>query len=147
MLTLVAVALIAALVLSVAVGLAVAAIRGIDTSAWWSADGFGHLASGYLNALVAAAFFGVAGTVLGLVLRSTALTLAVGVAWTFPIEHIVQDSWGASTRVFPGLVFDAIGRGGVAEAGYGTALLVGTAYAIGATMLGAVALSRRDVTA
>ncbi len=147
MLALVAVALIAALVLSVAVGLAVAALRGIDTSAWWSTDGFGHLASGYLNALVAAAFFGVAGTVLGLVLRSTALTLAVGVAWTFPIEHIIQESWGGSNRVLPGLVFDAIGQGGVAEAGYGTALLVGAGYAVGAAVLGAVTLSRRDVTA
>jgi hypothetical protein len=144
---LVAVALGAALVLSVAVGLAVASIRGIDTSAWWSADGCQQLASGYLNALVAAAFFGVAGTVLGLVLRSTALTLAVGVAWTFPIEHIIQESWGASNRVLPGLVFNAIGQGGVSDAGYGTALLVGTAYAVGAALLGAIALSRRDVTA
>ncbi|CAJ59337.1 MULTISPECIES: ABC transporter permease [Frankia] len=147
MLALTAAALIGAVVLSVGVGYVTATLRGIDTSAWWSGDGVRHLASGYLNALVAAAFFGVAGTVLGLVLRSTALTLAVGVAWTFPIEHIIQESWGASNRVLPGLVFDAIGQGGVSDAGYGTALLVGTAYAMGAALLGAITLARRDVTA
>jgi hypothetical protein len=147
MLAMVAAALVAALVLSVGVALAVAGIRGIDTSDWWSADGAGALASGYLNVLLAATFFGVVGTVLGLVLRSTALTLAVGVAWTFPIEHIVQNSWHGATHVFPGLVFDAVGQGGVIDASYGTALVVGVAYAVGAAALGAIALARRDITA
>src|SRR6185369_6872150 len=64
-LTLVALALVAALVLSVAVAVAVAGIRGIDTSAWWGTEGVRTLASGYLNALLAAAFFAVLGTVLG----------------------------------------------------------------------------------
>ncbi|WP_462189134.1 MULTISPECIES: ABC transporter [unclassified Frankia] len=147
MLVLVAVALVAALVVSIVVGLAVAGIRDIDTSAWWSADALGEAASSYLNALVAAVFFGLAGTVLGLVLRSTALTLAVGIAWTFPIEHIVQESWSGAGRVFPGLVFDAIGQGGTADAGYGSALLIGGLYAAGAAVIGAVSLARRDVTA
>lgn len=147
MLSLVAAALLAALVVSVFVGLAVAQIRGIDTSAWWSLDAAGHAASSYLNALVAAAFFGLVGTVLGLVLRSTPLTLAVGIAWTFPLEHILQDSWSGSNGVLPGLVFDAISQGGVTDASYGAALLVGAAYTLGATVIGAASLARRDVTA
>ncbi|MCK9896649.1 ABC transporter [Frankia sp. AgB32] len=147
MLTLVAVALAAALALSVGVAYAVARIRGIDTGAWWSADGAAALGSGYGNVLLASTFFGVAGTVLGLVLRSTALTLAVGVAWLFPLEHIVQGSWRGATHVFPGLVFDAVGQGGIADASYGTALTVSLAYALGAAALGAVTLTRRDVTA
>lgn len=145
-LTLVALALLAALVLSVAVAVAVAGVRGIDTSAWWSADGARALASGYLNVLLAATFFAVAGTVLGLVLRSTALALSIGVAWMFPIEHIIQNSWSGASRVFPGLAFDAVSQGGVADASYVTALLVGAAYAVGAAALGTITLTRRDVT-
>ncbi len=147
MLALVVVALAVALGLSVGVAAVVARIRGIDTSAWWSADGAAALGSGYGNVLLASAFFGVVGTVLGLVVRSTALTLAVGVAWTFPLEHIIQGSWRGATHVFPGLVFDAVGQGGLVDAGYGTALAVGSAYALGAALLGAVALTRRDITA
>jgi hypothetical protein len=145
-LTLVALALVAALVLSVAVAVAVAGIRGIDTSAWWGTEGVRTLASGYLNALLAAAFFAVLGTVLGLVVRSTALTLAIGVAWTFPIEHIVQASWSGATRVFPGLVFDTISQGGVVDASYGPALLLGIGYVLVAAAVGTVLLTRRDVT-
>ncbi|MCM3886236.1 ABC transporter [Frankia sp. R82] len=145
-LALVTAALIAALVLSVAAAVAVAGVRGIDTSAWWSADGARALATSYRNALLAATCFSVVGTALGVVLRSTAVTLAVGVAWMFPLEHIIANSWTGATRVFPGLVFDAVGQGGLVDASYGSALAVGGAYAAGAVAVAGLALARRDVT-
>ncbi|WP_163548324.1 ABC transporter [Candidatus Frankia nodulisporulans] len=145
-LALVAVALVAALVLSVAAAVVTAGIRGIDTSAWWSVDGVRALATSYRNALLASAFFSVVGTALGVALRSTAVTLAAGVAWMFPLEHIIEASWNGAGRVFPGLVFDAVGQGGVADVSYGDALLVGTAYALGAAALAALTLTRRDIT-
>lgn len=147
LLTLVAVALVAALALSVTAATIVAGIRGIDTSAWWSSDGASALASGYGNVLLSSALFAIAGTVLGLVLRSTALALAVGVAWMFPLEHIVQGTWRDASHVLPGLVFDAVAQGGVPNASYQTALTIGLVYATVVAALGAIVLTRRDVTA
>ncbi|CAO5156810.1 ABC transporter [Frankia sp. AiPs1] len=144
-LLLIAASLIAALVLSVAAAALVARIRGLDTSAWWSAAGTRALASGYLNALLSAAGFGVVGTALGVALRSTPLTLAVGVAWMFPLEHIIGDSWSGAARIFPGLVFDAVSQGGVPDARYAPALLAGIAYTLAAAAVAALALARRDV--
>ncbi|OAA25633.1 ABC-2 family transporter protein [Frankia sp. EI5c] len=143
----VAVALLAALGLSVAGAAVLAPLRDVDTSAWWTFGALGEAAAAYLNALLAAAFFAVAGTALGVALRSTTAALLVGIAWMFPIEHIIQDSWGTATSVLPGLVFDAVGRGGVPAAAYTPALLTALGYALLAAALTAVSLHRRDVTA
>ncbi|WP_322752755.1 ABC transporter [Frankia sp. Cas3] len=142
-----AAALLVALMLSVATALLMSQIRGIDTSQWWTGAALREAADNYLNALVGTVFFALVGTTLGILLRSTTLALAIGIAWMFPVEHIVQNAWSGATGVFPGLVFDAVGRGGVVDASYGSALAVGTGYALIAAVLGAVSLARRDVTA
>ncbi|EFC83678.1 hypothetical protein [Parafrankia sp. EUN1f] len=147
MLWTVAIALFLALVLSLVASTVLAAVRDIDTGEWWTATALGEVATAYLNALLAAAFFAIAGTALGIALRSTTAALVVGIAWTFPLEHIVQDSWGTATSVLPGLVFDAVGRGGVPDASYTPALLAGLGYAVAALVFASVSLRRRDVTA
>ncbi len=115
--------------------------------AWWTSAALGEVAGAYANALLAAVFFALVGTMLGILLRSTSAALLIGIAWMFPIEHIVQESWSGATRVLPGLVFDAVGRGGLPDASYGPALLTAVAYALVAAAIGAVSLRRRDVTA
>lgn len=147
MLSAVAVSLVAALGLSVAAATVMAAVRDVDTSAWWTSAALGEVAGAYANALLAAVFFALVGTMLGILLRSTSAALLIGIAWMFPIEHIVQESWSGATRVLPGLVFDAVGRGGLPDASYGPALLTAVAYALVAATIGAVSLRRRDVTA
>ncbi|MEX5632960.1 ABC transporter [Parafrankia sp. FMc2] len=147
LLSAVAVALLAALGLSVAAAAVLAAVRGVETEAWWTSSALGDAAGAYLNALLAAVFFAVIGTALGIALRSTTAALLVGIAWMFPVEHIVQESWGTATSVLPGLVFDAVGRGGLPDASYTPALLTALGYTLVAGAFGAVSLSRRDVTA
>jgi ABC-2 type transport system permease protein len=146
-LTLVAVALVGAFVLSAATAVVMAGLRGVDTGQWWTLDAVQKAASGYLNVLVAAFFFMIAGTALGILTRSTTVALMIGVAWTVPLEHIVQGSWLDATRVLPGLVFDTIGAGGRPDASFGPALLVGIGYAAVFALAGATSLARRDVTA
>lgn len=147
MLSGVAIALLAAMALSIGMATVMAAIRDVDTSAWWTAAAAGEAASSYLNALLAATFFAIAGTALGIVLRSTTLALIAGIAWTFPLEHIIQDAWSPATGILPGLVFDAVGQGGLPDASYGSTLTLGAGYAVLAAVVGALSLTRRDVTA
>jgi ABC-type transport system involved in multi-copper enzyme maturation permease subunit len=136
-----------ALVASVATAVVMAQIRGVDTSQWFTLDALGHLGRDSVNALLGVMFFGLAGVVLAILVRSTAIAVALGVAWTFPLEHIVQGAWPAATHVFPGLAFDAVTRGGVPDAAYGTALAVAAGYALAALAIGFASFSRRDVTA
>lgn len=147
LLTVVTAAVLVALATSVATALIAAQIRGVDTSAWFTADALTTGAGNFLNALLAATFYASAGVALGVLVRSTAVALAVGVAWTFPLEHIIQGSWAGATHVFPGLLFSSLALGGVPDAGYRTALFAGLAYAVGALAIAFTSFSRRDVTA
>ncbi|MDP9396492.1 MAG: ABC transporter, partial [Actinomycetota bacterium] len=146
LLSVVAAALLIALAASVLAALAMSRVRGLDTTAWWTSDGLTSAAVGYLNALLAAAFFGVAGTALGVLVRSTPVALAAGIAWMGPLEHLVQKASGTATRVLPGLLFDAVARGGVPDVGYSQALLTATAYAGIALLVAFASFARRDVT-
>lgn len=147
LLTAVLAATAAALVASVAAAFVMAAIRGVDTSAWLTADALGTGARDVVNAVLGVSFFGVAGIALAVLVRSTATALAIAVAWTFPLEHIIQNAWPAATHVFPGLAFNAVALGGLPDARYGTALAVALAYLAGALIVSIASFRRRDVTA
>jgi hypothetical protein len=150
LLTVLAVALLAALGVSLVTAMAMGQLRGVDMSAWWSGAGLAEVASGFANALLACTFYALAGTVLAVLIRSTAVALAVGFAWAFPLEHIVQQSWTGASRVFPGLLFEVVGAGGrTAEAAvsYGSAILTAIAYVAVFATVGVASFIRRDVTA
>lgn len=143
----VALALLAAFVVSAATAVVMAQIRGVDTSQWWTLDAAESAGRMYLNVLVATTFFMLAGTALGIVIRSTMAVVMVSFAWAFPLEHIIQDAWWQATGVLPGLVFDTIGAGGAVDVGYSRALLLGIGYAVLFLVIAATSLARRDVTA
>lgn len=86
------------------------------------------------------------GTALGVLLRSTAVALGVGLAWFLPLEHIIQQSWVGASRWFPGLLFEAVARGGTTETSYARALVLGLLVAAGGLVVGAVSFARRDVS-
>ena len=146
LMSVVAAALLAALVASVLSAVAMSRVRGLSTALWWHREALTGAAAGYLNALLAAAFFGIAGVALGVLVRSTPIALAAGIAWMGPIEHLTQEASTSATRVLPGLLFDAVARGGVPDADYTWALLTGTAYAALALLAAFTSLARRDVT-
>lgn len=147
MLTMLAAAFAAALVAGVVTAYVMAAIRGVDTGAWLSAAAVGKAAANFGNAVLGAALFGFAGTALAVLLRSTVPALALAIVWTFPLEHIIQNSWPTATEVFPGLSFATVAIGGTPGAAYGTVLPVALGYGVLALLVSAVALVRRDVTA
>lgn len=146
-LALIAVALVGAFVLSAATAVLMAEIRGVPTGQWWTVDALREAGRDYLNVLIATTFFAITGTTLGLLIRSTTAAVLIGVAWMFPLEHIVQQAWLDAVKWLPGLVFSDIGTGGNIISGYRGPLLLGAAYALALVVIAATSLARRDVTA
>lgn len=147
LLTALVVSFFAALVAGVVTAYAMAAIRGFDTSAWLSAAAVGKAAANYGNAVLGAALFGLAGTALAVLIRSTVLALALAIVWTFPLEHIIQGSWSTATQVFPGLTFATVAIGGTPDASYTSVLPGALGYGVLALLVSTFVLTRRDVTA
>jgi len=146
LLGLLVVALVGAFVLSAGTSVLMAELRNVPTDQWWTADALRQAGKDYLNVLVATTFFAITGTTLGLLVRSTTAAVLLGVAWMFPLEHIVQQAWLNAAKWLPGLVFNDIGTGGNVVSGYRGPLLLGLAYAAVLALVGVVSLARRDVT-
>ena len=146
LLLLVAGSLLAAEVLSGLLSLLLASARDIPTSQWFTADGLSRALSDYTNALIAAAFFGAVGAAVGVLVRSTSVGLAIGLAWLLPLEHIIENAWADAARWFPGLLFDAVSAGGTQVTSYDRGLLMGGVVAAVALAAGAASFVRRDVS-
>lgn len=142
-----------ALVLAAAGGLTwlaslgLAPTQGVSTSAWFTLDALGENLSDYGTAVLTVAGWAFLGMALGVVLRSTPLALAIGVAWAGPLEHLTQDAWDPASRWFPGLLLEALAAGGTPEVSSSRALVLVIAYAAAAAVLTALIFRRRDVTA
>ena len=122
-----------------------AAVSGVETSAWVSVDGLAAVAEGTGQLLLSTLGWASLGAFLGVVLRSGALAVGVGLAWMLPVEGLLGASIGNAGDLLPGSVFAAI-SGGASELSYATALLLGLLYA-GAAMAVSLAVFRRhDVT-
>ncbi|HET7487013.1 MAG TPA: hypothetical protein VFJ85_03735 [Acidimicrobiales bacterium] len=121
--------------------------QGIATSAWTSLDGLTGALADYGAALVWITGYAILGMAVGVLLRSVALALAVGIAWAGPVEHIVQNGWAAAPKVFPGLSLEAFVAGGTTEISAARSLATVAVYVITAAVIAAVTFARRDVTA
>jgi ABC-type transport system involved in multi-copper enzyme maturation permease subunit len=145
-LSLVAVSLLLAEVLSIGLSAVLVNNRGVGISAWWTGAGLQQAGGDYLNALLAATLFGAMGTAVGVLVRSTSVGLALGLAWLLPLEHIIQNAWADAARWFPGLLFDAVAAGGTVTTTYSRGLVLGGAVAAALLAAGATSFVRRDVS-
>lgn len=139
--------LVVALLAAVAATVVVASIRDLPIGEWASLDAVSHALVVLVRAIGGAAGYVVLGAALGILVRSVAIALAVGFAWIFPLEHLIQQSWSPAGRIFPGLSLDAVVAGGSAELSAVGAVALATAWIVAAAAVSAVAFSRRDVTA
>lgn len=139
-------ALLVAEVVGAVTAVITARVRGVSTSHWFGLAGLQHAASDFGNAMLATILFGAAGMGLALLLRSTLLTLGVGIAWVGPIEHITQLSWSDAGRWFPGLLFDSVAAGGTADTSYQRAVLLSVAMAVVVGIAAAASFLRRDLS-
>jgi ABC-type transport system involved in multi-copper enzyme maturation permease subunit len=139
-------ALLVTEIISMIAAVVLARTRDIPTTQWFTTAGLGNAAGDYANALFAAATFGIFGTALGVLLRSTPLALAIGLAWLLPLENIMSNSWSDTGRWLPGLLSRVIGAGGTTLVSYERAVTLTAIYAAIALTAASVSFVRRDVT-
>ncbi len=132
------------MVLPMVQGLAKSA--GVSTAAWQP-----HLlhtmVSGYVHLTLCVLLWGVVGLCVGMLTRSTGISIAIGIGYLLLFEGALTMLLGGAQKWLPGIVFKAIASGGSADMTFTTALLLGAAYALVALAVAAVAFGRRDITA
>jgi ABC-2 type transport system permease protein len=121
--------------------------QDVTTSQWVSADALGHALADYGSVLFWVAGYAVLGTMVGVLVRSVPVALAIGIAWAGPFEHLLQDAWAPAARFFPGLLLEAFVAGGTSEVDATRAFLTLAVYVAAAAAIAATAFVRRDVTA
>ena len=120
---------------------------GVSTALWTTAAGVKSLFAGGLDLVLSTLGYSIFGALLGVVLRSPAPAIVAGLAWVFAVEGLLTNSFASLTNILFASQLDAIGHGGTVDVGYGSALLVAAAWAIGMVVVGGVDLRRRDVAA
>jgi ABC-2 type transport system permease protein len=126
--------------------LALAPTQDVSTSAWFSLEGLTEAAGDYANAVLGVSAWASFAMMLGVLLRSTPVTLGVGIAWAGPFEHITGEAVSALSGIYPGLLLEALTVGGTSDAPYLQTLLLLSVYVVLAWTVSAVTFTRRDVT-
>ena len=87
------------------------------------------------------------GMALAIFVRSIPVALAIGIVWSGPFEHLLEDAWAAASHWFPGLLLESLAAGGTDEVSLTRALLLVGIYVAAAVTAAALVFARRDVTA
>jgi ABC-type transport system involved in multi-copper enzyme maturation permease subunit len=123
----------------------VAPSQHVDTTGWWGADAIGHAAGNYARLLGFVAGYALIGTTLAILLRSTPVTLGVGLLWFGPIENVVGDGHSWAMHSFPGLLLRSVLQPGRPDSiSTATAALTLLGYAAVCIAMISLVLSRRD---
>jgi len=147
LLAFVAVVLLLAEILTVAASTAIAPSQKVSTAAWFGADGLGAAAGDYVTALLGLCAWASLGMALAIFVRSIPVALGIGIVWSGPFEHLLQDGWTAAGQWFPGLLLEALAAGGTADVSLTRALALIALYVTIAAGLAAFVFARRDMTA
>lgn len=140
---------------SVGVGALLASGAGVDTAAWWTAEGLADIGVGYLNITGAAMVAGLVGATLAVLTRSAAIAIALGAAYFMLGESLVSTFWEPLGEWGPAAVTNALATGGAAGTslgavrpaiGYATAAILALGYGIVAVAISSAVVARRDVT-
>lgn len=134
-----------ACVVSIAITLALAPSKGIDTSAWHSSTGIADTWRAIWHLLLTALGYGTLGAALAIIFRSPVVAIVTGVIWLGPLEAILNGLWSQGQYWLPGQLLQNLNSGGSASVTLvrtGVTLVVYWAIVAGGTSL---LFSRRDV--
>lgn len=135
-----------AAIISAIVAFPLAAARDVDTSAWTTSEAIGSCMSIFVNVTLASVIYGLFGFMLGTVTRSSAISIAAGVAWFLLGETLlVQPLWDQAEKWFPAGVLSSVAGGGTEAAPYGTAVVLALIYGAVAWGVSVLVLQRRDI--
>lgn len=140
-------AVLYAAIVSAAIAFLIAGSQGVDTAAWTTGEAIGAGLSIYVNVTMAAFVYGLFGAMLGMVTRSSAISIAAGVAYFLLGETLLlQPLWDQAEQWLPAGVLTAFASGGTDTVTYGNAALLAAAFAVATWAVTAVVLDRRDIT-
>jgi ABC-type transport system involved in multi-copper enzyme maturation permease subunit len=142
-----------ALVLSVGVSAAIAAARGIETSAWWTGDGWSAIGQAYANVVLASWVWLLLGAMLAVVFRSGFPAIGVGIAYPILVEPLLSLVAADAVKYMPGRVLQTLVAGHTGQAfgdtsaslSYASAAVLAGAYALAFLAISVYAMSQRDV--
>ena len=101
-----------ATVVGLGAAFAMAHLRGLDTSQWTSGTGLSDLGVALGDMVLAVAGFATVGMVLGVLVRSSVIAIAAGLALLLPVETILTSAVPSTGRWLPGQLLEAIADGG-----------------------------------
>lgn len=134
-----------ALVASGASGIAMyglAPTRDVDTSLWMSSDGVVAAVGATGSVVGSSLVFCLVGFLLGMVFRSSAAAIAIGIGWMVVLEGLVVSMWDAAANWLPGELAGALSAGGTADISMASAIVGCVAWGVVA-WLGSITRFRR----
>jgi len=154
--TFIAVAIAVTLATSIGAGALMANTVGVDTAAWWTADGVATIGAASVNLTAAALVPALIGATIAVTTRSTTIAVSVGLGWFILAEALIGAFWNGLSQWGPAAVSSVLAAGGTGASGmmggatpgisYATAILVAIGYSLLALTITSTVLARRDVT-
>jgi hypothetical protein len=140
-------ALAVATVFGICAAFVMAHLRGVPTDAWTSGTGMSDLGSLLGDLVISTCGFALIGMIAGVLLRSSVIAIAAGLAVLLPFETILTDAVPGTGRWLPAQLLESIAQGGSSIAPFGAAVETVSAYLVGAVAIAMLVFVRRDVTA
>lgn len=135
---------------SIASGIASASLagsQGVDSGTWWTSDGIFAGLGSVLNVAVASVIYGLFGALLGVATRSSAISIAAGIAYFLLGETLVfQAVWDNAGNWLPAGVLSTFATGGSDTLGYTRSLIVALVWGAVALVASIMTFQRRDIT-
>ncbi|WP_446664298.1 hypothetical protein [Flexivirga sp. B27] len=120
--------------------------QDIDTGSWLSGQSLGIAADDYLRVMAFVVGWGLLGTLIGILTRSVAVGLGVGILWAGPIENLLGDNLSFGANWFPGLLLRYVVAPESAPVDGDIVVVRLVTYALVGLALVGLILHRRDVS-
>lgn len=135
---------------SIASGIASALLagsQGVDSGPWWTGDGLVAGLGSIFNVAAAAVIYGLFGGLLGTATRSSAISIAAGIAYFLLGETLVfQAVWQSAGDWLPAGVLSTFATGGSDSLSYTNSAILAVAWGAVALVATIIIFQRRDVT-
>jgi len=118
---------------------------GLSTAAWGT-DLPSVVISAWTNLFLALCVWGILGLVIGVLTRSAAVAISIGVGYVLVVESIVKMAKDVPSDWLLGTTLGAVASGGMATVAYGTALALALGYVTLGLAVAVIVFVRRDVT-
>ena len=140
-------AVVAATIVAICAAFVMAHVRGIPTGSWTSGTGMADLGILLGDLAISACGFAVIGMIAGVLLRSSVIAIAAGLAVLLPVETILTDAIPGTGALAAGAAPRGDSPGWSSTAPFGAALVTVSAYLLGAVVITMFVFVVADVTA